>query len=416
METVNDRTNKLVPKIIQQSGQYRKEIKKRIKLNSIFNEFENKASNELNFFLEESRSRYNKTKCGYNLDNLINNSRQKSVNHSMKILKDQFYFNPDIETERLKMQFKNTEKVYKNLKDEMNKIKYTPTEKKNYETINKDYYNTPLKRSALVMSPVNFNKKNLIKDRGTIKKFLTEETNSIHKSFDKYYGELNKMGELCDKEKTLHNREYIPENNKHKKLGINLPNIQLINYLKYKPPPRDPDELEKLKRIDLYKILPFSKLGRFYNSIHKVYNDPSEKNNKSLPYITEPVYNDDKKCFTNVHSTISVVADSANREMFMKNHFDKKRQEVENVLRVDSIPQVQYYDQIAKMKSDQFKMERNEKNKKINELQKYELLTAKEKKNLEIDKSISLLSKYENGLFGDEEVVNKANNKNNTNK
>ena len=400
MELINNKINKLVPKIINDSGLYRKEIKKRIKLNNIFNEFENKASNELNFYLDESRSRYNKTKCGYNLDNLINNSRQKSVNHSMKILKDKFYFNSDIETERSKMQFKNSEKAYKILKDEINKIKFIPTEK-NYETINKEHLKTPIKQNNLIMSPMNFSKKNLSKDKAAIKNFLTEENDSIHKSFDKYYGELNKMGELCDKEKKLYNREYIPENNKHKKLGINLPKIQLITYLKYKPLLRDPEEIEKLKRIDLYKILPYSKLGRFYNSIHKVYNDPNEKNSKSLPYITEPNCNDDKKYINNIHSTISVVADSANREMFMKNHFDKRRQEIENVLRMDSIPQVECYDEIAKIKSDQFKMERNARNKIISESQKYSLLTEKEKTNLEIDKNISLLNKYEKGLYGD---------------
>ena len=410
MEFINSKTNKLVPKIIHQSEVYRKEMKKRIKINNIFNEFENKATNEFNFFLDESRSRYNKTKCGYNLDNLISNSRQKSLDHSTKILKDKFYFNPDIETERYKMQFKNTEKAYKNLKDEMTKIKFTTTGK-NYNTIDKDSPKKPFKRNTLISSTLYFNKKNLPKDKISLRNFLNDEKNSIDKSFDKYYLELDKMGESCDREKKLHNREFIPENNYHKKLGINLPKIQLINYIKYKPLYNEAEEIERLKRIDIYKILPYSKLGRFYNSIHKVYNDPNEKNSKSLPYITEPNYNDDKKNYNNFHSTISVVADSANREMFMKKYFDKKREDIENVLKMDGIPQVQYYDQIAKIKSEQFKMERNEKNKKINEVQRYELLSEKEKTNLDIDKSICLLNDYEKGLYEDEGVNNNTINK-----
>ena len=92
--------------------------------------------------------------------------------------------------------------------------------------------------------------------------------------------------------------------------------------------------------------------------------------------------------------------------MFMKKYFDKKREDIENVLKMDGIPQVQYYDQIAKIKSEQFKMERNEKNKKINEVQRYELLSEKEKTNLDIDKSICLLNDYEKGLYEDEGVNN----------
>ena len=68
--------NQMIPEAIANSKMHAKEIKKRIKLNGIFSEFENKASNELNFFLDESNRRYTKTKCGINLNTLIASTRK----------------------------------------------------------------------------------------------------------------------------------------------------------------------------------------------------------------------------------------------------------------------------------------------------------------------------------------------------
>lgn len=50
--------NNLIPKVIDQNKQMGQEMKKRIQLNRIFNEFENKASNGLNYFINESSQRY----------------------------------------------------------------------------------------------------------------------------------------------------------------------------------------------------------------------------------------------------------------------------------------------------------------------------------------------------------------------
>ena len=42
--------NKKVPEVIEFSNQYKKEMKKLLRLNNVFSEFENKATKELNFF------------------------------------------------------------------------------------------------------------------------------------------------------------------------------------------------------------------------------------------------------------------------------------------------------------------------------------------------------------------------------
>ena len=111
--------NETIPQVIADSNLYTKEFKKRMKLNGIFSEFENKASKQLNFYIDESNRRYNKSKFGINISSSISATRNKYVNESIKILKDKFYNNNIIDEERSKMSFIN-EKLYNNV---LNKIK-----------------------------------------------------------------------------------------------------------------------------------------------------------------------------------------------------------------------------------------------------------------------------------------------------
>ena len=46
--------NTLIPSLLKQSKSISKELKARIKANSIFNEFEKKAQNEFNFYINDS--------------------------------------------------------------------------------------------------------------------------------------------------------------------------------------------------------------------------------------------------------------------------------------------------------------------------------------------------------------------------
>ena len=122
--------NEMIPEVIKNSTNYTKEFKKRLKLNGIFSEFENKASNELNFFIDESNRRYSKSKCGINLNTLIASTRKKCLDESMKILRDKFYNNNVIDEERNKMRYKNGKNIYKKLKNKMNIIRNPELKKK----------------------------------------------------------------------------------------------------------------------------------------------------------------------------------------------------------------------------------------------------------------------------------------------
>lgn len=126
METILENgkiINKKIPEVIEYSDQYKKEMKKLMRLNNIFSEFENKATRDLDFFIDESNRRYSKSKCGINLKALISSTRKKCLDESKKILKDDFYNNKIIKSEKEKMKHKNNVILYKNLKNSMNIVK-----------------------------------------------------------------------------------------------------------------------------------------------------------------------------------------------------------------------------------------------------------------------------------------------------
>ena len=83
--------NLLIPRLIDKSNNLKKEINSRIKLNKIFSEFENKASNNFNYFISASNNRYNSSKLGNDLDSIIYNTRSKNINEANKIINDKFY-------------------------------------------------------------------------------------------------------------------------------------------------------------------------------------------------------------------------------------------------------------------------------------------------------------------------------------
>ena len=410
--SVNRRIINLVPKIIDQSGLFMNEIKNRIKLNNIFNEFEHKATNELNFYIDDSNFRYDKIKCGYNLDNLISATKQKSVNHANKIMKDNFYFNNDINTEKNKMKLKNTSKIYHKIKTNIKQIKNISNSDGNISNvISQDVsskVNCHKNEITTVPTPTNFRGENLEKDKMDLKNFLSNEDKLIHDSVNEYQDSLNKIYEQYEKDKlnietqkikAFKGSEEEMENGlKFKKLNIKLPKIQLLNYLKARPMKKTNND-PNLRKVDIFKLLPYSNKGKDFSI------KTTKLKTKSLPYITECNNFEEKNDISNIkniENTSSVVAISANKELNMKNFFDKRQKLIEEVLRVDEMPLVNYYEKIIKNKADKFKKQRNKSNMVLSKEQRYKFLSIKDKTNVEISENISLLNKFEKGLFQNE--------------
>ena len=109
--------NILIPRLISKSNILTKEIKNRIKLNKIFSEFENKASNNFNYFITASNQRYTNSKLGNDIDTIISSTRAKNINEATKIVNDKFYKDANLEIEKQKMKYKSTERIFEDIKE-----------------------------------------------------------------------------------------------------------------------------------------------------------------------------------------------------------------------------------------------------------------------------------------------------------
>ena len=400
--------NILIPKLIDKSNNLTKEIKSRIKLNKIFSEFENKASNNLNYFITASNRRYTNTKLGNDLDTLLYNTRLKNINVATKIINDKFYKDTNLEIEKQKMKYKSTNKIYKDIKDTFNKMKL-PLETKFSRNTNKEI-NLIIKgidmkqnkrslyeekdEDLMSKKKVVYNiEENVKRSIDVIDDEFEKEQNSIDNTINKYLKEINTIN-------INHKLNTSDSPSSHKKTTFKLPKIKLINYKQYQPPKRKVIT-EEDKKPNIKKLLPYSKLGRNNDTLKKNEDSFNEKKNdhKNFPFITEPNLNNIIRKNNNYNNTLNVVYNSANNEFLLQNKFDDKRRKLESILGTNEIPHLNTYDEIAFKKSEKIKNNRHNKAKKINESQKFAVLSRKAKINLIIDNDMELLDKLENKIY-----------------
>ena len=400
--------NILIPKLIDKSNNLTKEIKSRIKLNKIFSEFENKASNNLNYFITASNRRYTNTKLGNDLDTLLYNTRLKNINVATKIINDKFYKDTNLEIEKQKMKYKSTSKIYKDIKDTFNKMKL-PLETKFSRNTNKEI-NLIIKGIDMKQNKRSLyeekdedlmsKKKDVYNIEENVKRSIDviddefeKEQNSIDNTINKYLKEINTIN-------INHKLNTSDSPSSHKKTTFKLPKIKLINYKQYQPPKRKVIT-EEDKKPNIKKLLPYSKLGRNNDTLKKNEDSFNEKKNehKNFPFITEPNLNNIIRKNNNYNNTLNVVYNSANNEFLLQNKFDDKRRKLESILGTNEIPHLNTYDEIAFKKSEKIKNNRHNKAKKINESQKFVVLSRKAKINLIIDNDMELLDKLENKIY-----------------
>ena len=398
--------NILIPKLIDKSNTLSKEINSRMKLNKIFEEFDNKASNNLNYFITASNQRYINSKLGNDLDSILSSTRAKNINEAKKIINDKFYKDSILETERQKMKYKSTSKIYKEIKETFNlmklplETKFSPNSKREINNIIKGYDKNAQKPKLLDESKIDEPKKieynfeeNVKKDKNAISYELEKENNSINRTIAKYMNNMERLKFIDNFD--LSNPATTPR--PPKKYNFDLPNIKLLNYKKYKMPRRILST-EDDKKPNIKKLLPYSKLFKNNNNVKKNEESPNnEKDSKNFPFITET----NIKVFKNYdyHNTLNVVYNSANNEFQLQNTFDNKRRKLDNMLGINKIPQISTYDDIAYKKSQSIKNKRHKKAKKLSESQRYEILSRKEKFNMVIDRDLSLLDDLENKIY-----------------
>ena len=394
----NSNFNRLVPKLLEQSNKLTKELKNRIKLNSFFSEFESKASNQFNFFIKESRTRYRGTRSGCNLDTLIATSRRKCLKEANKIINDNFYSNNDILVEKEKMKKKTTNRMYMHFRETLSQLKNLSNNSNTISLTNINNKNILSQKNIKRRKKLFGNKKNisimssekLFKEKNDIKLILNKEESLFHKTMDSYKNDLNALNTLSETQKYTF---------AHKNMRLNLPKLNLLTYKKYVPPPIDPDEEEMRNRVNFKKLLPYSRLGKNLGYTQNIVKNKNKKN----AFITEPkfgFFTNYGDYMNNVKNTNEIVLNSANKEFSIENRINRKRKIIEDMLGVDSIPNLDSYEVIVKNIFKKRKKERDNNNKNNLFDVKKEEETFYEKTNKKIEKGFNILNNIEQKLYG----------------
>ena len=405
--------NNLIPKVIDQNKQMGQEMKKRIQLNRIFNEFENKASNGLNYFINESSQRYINLKNGHNLKNLLLNSRQRNMDKVNKIFQDPFYVDLNLEKEKEKMKIYKIKDLNKNVKPILFKIKQPKNVNNNINNIshednehtsnyneymnnvsnkiNLDSYRNRKKQVTFItqnskkkLNPIQYNKELnaaiIDKDRKSLSRLFNNEENLINKSFDDY------------KDNILNNIDKYSNSRKQRSnMKINLPKLKLLNYKYDKNLIKNDDKTNK-NEVNYKYLISFSEKNILNRK--NIYNTPVKnndfKNEIKFPLITE--INNYNYKFQNYGNTSDMVINSAKKEMNLEADMSEKLDELDKLLGYQT-PKTHLYDEILNKKSLTIKNERRERARKINENQKHLGGSIKDRLNIKIDNNVSLLDR-----------------------
>ena len=402
----NQAINILVPRLIDKTEHLQNEIKTRILLNKIFSEFENKASNKLNYFITNSFKRYNCTKLGNNINNFLNEREKENKNEINKILNSNFYNDKDLKFEKKKMKYKSTTKLLKGINEIFDKIKY-PLETrfsrnskiKIREIINgKDELKskkenkakkveikklTPAKRNIIKF----YNKQSLTTDKKIINSELYKEQKSIQDSINDYLNKINNKILKADVNSGISPFSILNSETYRTKPKINFPKINFLEYRNIKRPKET-----KLTKNTFQKSPDINKIMPYYKSFKKREDEKINNEDKKIPFITEvgiKVHNNNKDREYDFDDTQDVVYTSANNELNIHQSLDFKRKKLDEMFGLNNVPNITTYNNIISQKIENSRMEKFKKIKSTNNImnstrQKFNDIINNEMKKLDI--------------------------------
>ena len=402
----NQAINILVPRLIDKTEHLQNEIKTRILLNKIFSEFENKASNKLNYFISNSFKRYNCTKLGNNINTFLTEREKENKNEINKILNSNFYNDTDLKLEKKKMKYKSTTKLLKGINEIFDKIKY-PLETrfsrnskiKIREIINgKDELKskkenkakkveikklTPAKRNIIKF----YNKQSLTNDKKIINSELYKEQKSIQDSINDYLNKINNKILKADVNSGISPFSILNSETYRTKPKINFPKINFLEYRNIKRPKET-----KLNKNTFQKSPDINKIMPYYKSFKKREDEKINNEDKKIPFITEvgiKVQNNNKDREYDFDDTQDVVYTSANNELNIHQSLDFKRKKLDEMFGLNNVPNITTYNNIISQKIENSRMEKFKKIKSTNNImnstrQKFNDIINNEMKKLDI--------------------------------
>ena len=342
--------NDLIPELLDKLSNYTDKFKDRIKVDSIFNEFDESARGELNKFIKMSQTRYKSVKSGNSLQNLYNNQKSKYDKLTNNILKDVFYNTNEIETENKKLFKKPDKKNNQELIDLRQQIilktkNYSKSELRNRERLDKIL----ARKKANKETPNFFSRLDFIYEPKSIKRKSPKKIQEVEKEeseddendyIEPLEEQKNFFENIMNEDSKQFNdnlqeyKDYLSylkatykdgdslkknKNETNEKFQFLTENVKLLSYKEEENLDLKPKKKEE-PRIDVRKLMKYTKRGRrsakYFSSRHynsnrlnkkKEINNLKNKRPKTSHKINFSPYD---KLYNNYNSDMDLLNDN----------------------------------------------------------------------------------------------------------
>ena len=338
---LNNKINKFIPKFIKESQNYQNNFYKKTLSSKLIINFEEKASKDLNKFINSSQSRYKLTKIGNDYFKILKNNYKHLSPFINKIQNIYFYTNADtINDEIEKLKFKINTKKLKQLNTNLKTKLYK--EKKNFYTNNTVLSLPNLKSNSQIKKINNFNTKknsklNLLKNNEILlENEFNKDQNKLNSEFDKYKNKIYDYNNLLDEEEIKNYR---------KKIECNTSRLTMLNFKKIvetNKPKNNKENNNKKNNINFNAIINY-----LYNS-NKI--KKSKSTNNSL-------------LISSLKDTRSTVNEQSKKYLEIKNNNNIKIKQIEKLLydEKNTLPTLNYYsERIKNLYKKKYQKERKE--------------------------------------------------------
>ena len=119
-----EKANELIPQLLTNSKEFTRSLNNRIKVNSIFNEYDVNINKKFSKYVNMSNLRYKSVKSGNRLENILRIQKKSYIDLAEKINENDVVKNyEEIEDEKKKLEKNNNQKKYKELADIRKKLR-----------------------------------------------------------------------------------------------------------------------------------------------------------------------------------------------------------------------------------------------------------------------------------------------------
>ena len=391
--------NTLVPKLLKQMNNYAKNLKERVKINEMLNEFNGKANKNFAKFVQLSKQRYKSVKSGSHINNIINYQMPQIEELSKEIITDKLFNNKDMhyeaEKKKKNMDTKLGIDIYKLRNTLISKTKdYSKAEMMKRENMIEKIIK---KRKKLNLQETGNNNMSSFKSKGSNffkemnnsmtkkrggpqfmenytdyiqhnideidkkKKFyqdiMNKDLKKINDKFLKYHNFLDKTGKIFETKPNIKKADL----NFGKLYKFELEDMIFLNY-------REREDFNKRafhkdeSKIDIMKFIKYTERAnpsefkkklklKFSRRLHQKLSEnkiriPKNQNNKSINEKVPSINLTNISNFNEYKNTIKTVRSEANKIRYINDYFSKKTKTMNNFFKTENLPKINDYEKL----------------------------------------------------------------------